>query len=126
MKNVIDNDLIAEVDRMPDWVLVKVHPPERDGQAWYATMDWGAYIHGNADFSTGGRSRDQVIAQCAGKIRNDMRGVGKFATHFDDYVLRRELIPYWKRKRTTGRTETYFAASIALEIVDIARDILGE
>jgi hypothetical protein len=122
MKERIEEGLIREVGRLPDWVLVKVHVPDREGQAWYATMDWGKYIYGNADFSTGGRTEDDVVARCAKTIRDDMRGIGKYAPHFDNYTLEYHVLPYWRRKKVSRKTETYLAG----ELVQVAKKLLQE
>lgn len=118
--NKLDLRLIAEVNRLPDWVLVVTHAPDKEGRVWYAKMDWGKYAYGNADFSTGGRTEEDVVARCAKTIRDDMQGVGKFAPHFDNYTLKYDVLPYWRRKRATGKTETYLASSL----LQIAGEIL--
>jgi hypothetical protein len=117
----VDSKLIAEVNRLPDWVLVETHAPGKDGGAWYATLDWGKYPYGNADFSTGGRTKEGVIQECAKTIRNDMKGIGKFAPHFDDYDLSVVLLPYWRRKKATKKTETYVISSL----VQLAKEIVN-
>lgn len=90
----------AEVGSLPDAALVITRQSE-DGRRWYASLR-GRRWPSDADFATCRETREETIAACASKIRDDMRGVGKFAPHFDAYSLLYQFLPAWREAMTEG------------------------
>lgn len=96
---VIDPELLAEIDKLPDEVIAEATAPSCPASCWYAQVAVPRdYLWMSADFSTGGKTQKDVIGQCAKTIRDDLRGIGKFATHFDDSLLEDILLPHWRKR----------------------------
>lgn len=75
----------------------------KDGN-WHAVLDCGfrSYVS-DPDFSIHGyaATRADAARKCAAAIRNDARGIGKYAPHSllrDGYDLKFRLMPHWDRK----------------------------
>ena len=83
------------LDSFEDRILTCVRMTEPG--VWYASLDKPSDRRLSVDFATGARSADEAVQLCAQKIRDDVRGVGKFAPHLDNldlFYLRR----YWSAK----------------------------
>lgn len=70
-----------------------------DSTLWYAVLDWGARSYpSDADFSTCASTREEAVALCAAKIRDDQKGIGKYAPHDLDMW---RLCEHWVSKERT-------------------------
>ena len=88
------------LDSFADDVITSVRPG-RNG-LWYAVLDVGPnHYPGDPDFSTCCDSNARAIAECAKKIRNDAKGVGKYAPHsilVTPYDFHFRLAKHWASK----------------------------
>lgn len=77
-----------------------------DGRRWYAVIDVGPKRWvSDPDFSRCGATRQEAQRQCAQAIRNDARGIGKYAPHSllrDGYDLHFRLMKHWAEKEAAG------------------------
>lgn len=93
-----------DLSDFPDEVIVHVRQStdERFPHLWYATLERPNDIHGRGmpDFVTCAPGREEAIAKCAKVIRDDAKGIGKYAPHscFQGYYLHWVLCPHWAKK----------------------------
>ena len=88
------------LDDYPDDIIVRAR---QSGNGWYAVLDsgFGSGV-GDPDFSTYGGTREQAVANCARTVRNDAKGIGKFAPHsilVQPYSLHFQLCKHWELKQ---------------------------
>lgn len=74
----------------------------KDSGLWYAVLDvpLPGYV-ADPDFSTCCRTKAEAVAACAKKIREDAKGIGKYAPHdlvTPSYDLHYRLMPHWEAK----------------------------
>ena len=84
------------LEDFPDEVIVKVRE-SKDRSLWYASMNTPPRNYSFPDFATAGATREEAIARCAKVMRDDARGIGKYAPHscFRGYDLHWILCPWW-------------------------------
>lgn len=90
------------LDSFADHIITKAHP--RNDGGWHAVLDcsFKTYVS-DPDFATHGYGKDVAEAHARGAkgIRNDAKGIGKFAPHSilkDGYDLHWRLMKHWDRK----------------------------
>lgn len=87
------------LDSYDDATITRVSP---SGKGYYAALDWGEKSYpGDPDFATYGRTREEAIALAAKSIREDARGIGKFAPHsclVPGHDLHFRLMKHWADK----------------------------
>lgn len=97
------------LDSFADSIITRVHRNEsRTG--WYACLDVGpeSYVS-DPDFSTYAATRKEAIRLCAEAIRQDAKGIGKYAPHSllvpGDYDLHFRLMKHWAKKESRRRAK---------------------
>jgi hypothetical protein len=87
------------LDDFPDDVIARARQGER---GWYAVLNSPNNIHGRSmpDFSSFGDTREEAIARCAKVMRDDDKGIGKYAPHscFRGYALHWILCAHWAHR----------------------------
>lgn len=90
------------LDSFADHIITKARP-RKDG-AWHAVFDCSFVIWvSDPDFATYGHAKDaaEAHARCAKGIRDNAKGIGKFAPHSifkDSYDLHWRLMKHWSLK----------------------------
>lgn len=84
-----------DLDSFADDIITKASKAET-WEGWYASLDHGpTRWSGDPDFATAASTRDEAVRLCAKKIRDDQRGIGRFAPHrLDLFNLRK----HWATK----------------------------
>ena len=84
------------IEQVPDHILTRAE--RASSGLWYAVLNLPPGSFSWLDFSTCADTEDAARAQCATKIRDDARGIGKFAPHAEltGYSLYYKQIPYWQ------------------------------
>jgi hypothetical protein len=93
---LVDAALLAEIDALPDEALV-----EARGGRFCIALPKPSYV-ADPDFSHAGTT----LAATAAVIRADLRGVGKYAPHFDSYAVEYRLLPHWRLRVGKPRCTT--------------------
>jgi hypothetical protein len=92
-----------DLDSFSDEIITRTLPPNPNdpSSCWYAVLDIGPERWpSDPDFSTGAATREEAVAKCARKIRDDQLGIGKFAPHkLDLWRLRK----HWASKESSAR-----------------------
>ncbi len=90
------------LDSFSDEVITRTLPPSKDPHSvWYAVLDVGPSRDvGDPDFATGAKTRTEAVARAAKIIRDDARGIGKYAPHaiLTGYDLKWRLMKHWADK----------------------------
>lgn len=88
------------LDSFSDKIITKSQ--QRSSGLWYAWLDVGPDgWASDPDFAWGGNNtEEQVVLECAARIRADARGIGKFAPHsiLTGYDLHFRLMKHWAEK----------------------------
>lgn len=87
------------LDSFADEIITKIACKTSAG-VYYAVLDVPDGSNIGADFSTGRSKAEDATAACARKIRDDHRGIGKFAPHscLQGYDLKFRLMKHWSEK----------------------------
>jgi hypothetical protein len=95
------------LDSFSDETITRAWPSKETENLWYAVLDVGPMRNvSDPDFSTAAKTREEAIAKAARKIRDDARGIGKYAPHAilrpGSYDLRWRLMKHWADKEAKG------------------------
>ncbi|MFO1027771.1 MAG: hypothetical protein U1E70_21550 [Acetobacteraceae bacterium] len=89
------------LDSFADEIIVRAEPAA-DGR-WRAVLDVGLWrFNGDPEFASTDTSREAAVARCAQTIRDDARGIGRYAPHTllspKGYDFRFRLCRHWVTK----------------------------
>ncbi len=99
--------VLERIERLPDRILVRtIRPDRKDPRSsglWYAVIRLEPNYPGEADFSTAARKERDAVRIAAAKIRDDLRGIGRYAPHWDAYDVEYRLLPLWEAAAKAAR-----------------------
>lgn len=112
------------LESFADDVITTSHRGE-SGRYWYAKLDVGPQKQvSDPDFSQCAESEEEARAKCARTIRDDARGIGKYAPHsilVDG--LQSRLLKHWVQKEIEMRTSAHHHGTAGANPLDPSVDI---
>ena len=102
--------VLERIDRLPDRILVRTIRPDRKDRRssglWYAVIRLEQDYPGDADFATAAAKERDAVRLAAAKIRDDLRGIGMYAPHWDAYDVEYRLLPSWEAAAKAARARS--------------------